>query len=64
AVIPSHEGILFYHFLDPHLQGDDNWEGCHSLILFLSFPRMRESSFTIFWIPFYKGMTTGRAVIP
>ncbi|MDX1916799.1 MAG: hypothetical protein SFT68_02315 [Rickettsiaceae bacterium] len=38
---------------------------CHSLaslsviptILFLSFPRRRESSFTISWIPFFKGMT-------
>ncbi|MDX1916666.1 MAG: hypothetical protein SFT68_01615 [Rickettsiaceae bacterium] len=29
-----------------------------------SFPRMRESSLTISWIPFFKGMTRRRAVIP
>ncbi|MDX1917514.1 MAG: hypothetical protein SFT68_06010 [Rickettsiaceae bacterium] len=37
-----------YHLLDPLLQGDDKRE---------LFPRRWESSITISWIPFFKGMT-------
>ncbi|MDX1916894.1 MAG: hypothetical protein SFT68_02815 [Rickettsiaceae bacterium] len=36
---------------------------CHSRSS-LSFPRRRESRINISWIPFFKGMTRGKSVIP
>ncbi|MDX1916790.1 MAG: hypothetical protein SFT68_02265, partial [Rickettsiaceae bacterium] len=43
-------GIQNKYLLDPLFQGDDKRAN-------LSFPRRWESSITISWIPFFKGMT-------